>query len=125
MPIPSSLRTWFLIHFSIDYLLGLPLLFFPQWALQLFGFAAVESVTAHLVGAALLAIGGISLLVRNEKKEVYTALLKLKLIWSGSAITGLIISLIEVFQKSTVFFLAIFIFFFFLWGYYLKKLIKK
>ncbi len=121
MSLPSSLRRWFVIHFALDVLFGLPLLFFPQLILGLFGFSAVESVTARLVGAALLAIGGISLLARREGKEVYGALLKIKLLWSGSAVVGLLLSLVEGAPRSVWLFLGIFVFFFLLWGYYLRK----
>ncbi|MBI2666347.1 hypothetical protein HYX13_01920 [Candidatus Woesearchaeota archaeon] len=125
MSIPSSLRTWFLIHFSVDYFFGIPLLFFPQWTLLFFGFGTIENFTVRLVGAALLAIGGISLLARNETKEVYVVLLRLKLLWSGSAIVAIMLSLFQGAQKNLWLFLSIFIFFFFLWGYYLRKLVKK
>lgn len=122
MTFPSSLRRWFVIHFVLDVLFGLPLLFFPQLILGLFGFSAVESVTARLVGAALLAIGGISLLARKEGKEVYGTLLKMKLLWSGSAMVGLLLSLVEGAPRSVWLFLGIFVFFFLLWGYYLREI---
>ena len=119
--VPLSLRRWFLIHFFIDSFFGFPLLFAPQWTLQLFGFPAVEVVTARLVGAALLAIGSISFLARNEKKEIYVILLKLKLFWSGAAIVGLLLSLSHEISKALWLFVGIFLFFFLLWAYYLKK----
>lgn len=91
--IPSSLRTWFILHFIIDYVFAIPLFIAPSWFLSLFGFTATEPVTARLVAAALFAVGGISLLCRNQSVNVYNSLLKLKIIWSVSAIAGLLLSL--------------------------------
>src|SRR3990167_5249218 len=81
---PSSLRTWFAIHFVIDYLFAIPLFIAPAWFLSLFGFTVVDLVTARLVAAALFTVGGISLLSRTESVNTYKALLKLKIIWSIS-----------------------------------------
>lgn len=91
--VPSSLHTWFIIHFIVDYLFAIPLFIAPSWFLSLFGFTFVEPVTARLVAAALFAVGGISLLSRNQSVNVYNSLLKLKIIWSVSAIAGLLLSL--------------------------------
>lgn len=119
--LPPSLRTWFVIHFALDYIVGIPLLLFPNWALGLFGFQ--ESVlTARLVGAALLGIGGVSLVAHKKDKKVYSTLLSLKLIWSGAAIVGILLSILEGTPKVAWVFLAVFVFFFLLWGYYERKL---
>jgi len=91
--IPSSLRTWFVIHFMVDYLFAIPLFIAPAWFLSLFGFTIIDFVTARLVAAALFAVGGISLLSSNASIETYKSLLKLKIIWSVSAIAGLLLSL--------------------------------
>jgi hypothetical protein len=47
-----------------------------------------------LVGAALLGIGGESLLGWNNPIEAYRAMLNLKIIWSLAAIFGIILTLI-------------------------------
>src|SRR3989344_7486708 len=91
--VPSSLRTWFVIHFVVDYLFAIPLFVAPAWLLSFFGFTVIDPVTARLVAAALFAVGGISLLSRTESMNVYNSLLKLKIIWSISAIAGLLVSL--------------------------------
>jgi len=93
--IPTSLRRWFVIHFVADMLFGLPLLFAPAWTLQLMGFAVGNLYTARLVGAALIGIGGTSLLVKNKGIQTYQAMLTLKILWSLSAIVGLFLSLLE------------------------------
>ena len=120
--VSSFLRTWFIIHFILDYIFGIPLLLFPGWTLQLFGFSDVEVLTARLVGAALLGIGGISFIAKEKNKEIYQVLLKLKIIWSGAAILGITITMIEGAPVATWLFLGIFTFFFVLWNWFLRKL---
>src|SRR3989344_9178070 len=117
----SSLKMWFIIHFIVDYIFGIPLLLAPQWTLTLFGFQAAELLTPRLVGAALLGIGGISLIARNESKEVYRSLLLLKILWSVSVIIAIILTLIEGAPTSSWIILMIFIFFSGLWCHYLRK----
>ena len=90
--VPASLRIWFTIHFIVDYLFAIPLFIVPAWFLSFFGFTVIDPVTARLVAAALMGIGGISLLSRKESINVYNSLLKLKIIWSVSAIAGLLLS---------------------------------
>jgi hypothetical protein len=92
--IPKSLQTWFAIHFVVDMIFGIPLLFFPSLLLGLFGFSisTPELVMARLVGAALIGIGGASLFNYNKSKESYDIMLTLKILWSSAAIIGLLIS---------------------------------
>ena len=120
--VSNSLKTWFVIHFVVDYLFGIPLLLFPQWTLSLFGFAAVETLTARLVGAALIGIGGISLFARNEGKESYNSLLTLKLIWSSAAILAILLTIIEGAPVLSWLILLIFVIFNVIWIYYKQKL---
>lgn len=90
--VPISLRRWFLIHFVVDMIFGIPLLLYPQFVADLLGIGLVEPVTARLVGAALLGIGGASFFAHKKGREVYDSLLNLKIIWSVSAIIALLIS---------------------------------
>jgi hypothetical protein len=120
--IPKGLRNWFLIHFIADYLFGLPLLIAPVWTMTLFGWTTVDPATTRLVGAALLGIGGESLLSRNASLETYRALLNLKVIWSLSAILGIGLSLIEGAPPMGWGFLAIFATFSAIWIYYRYQL---
>lgn len=92
--VPQSLRLWFVIHFVFDFILGVPLLIAPIWFLTLFGFENPDPFTARLVGAALLGIGGESLLGWNGPIEAFRAMLNLKIIWSLAAIFGIILTLI-------------------------------
>ncbi len=121
MQIPKSLSVWFKIHFVVDYIIGLPLLFAPKFTLSLFSIQA-EPIAARLVGATLLGIGGISL-IHKKTEDSYRTLLQLKLIWSSAAVLGLILSIfIDNAQKIIWLFVSIFGFFFFLWLYYYRKL---
>ena len=120
--VPKSLQTWFIIHFIVDYLFGLPLLITPIWTLQLFGFTVVEPVTARLVGAALLGIGGASLYAHKKGYESYKSLLMLKILWSGGAIFGLLLSLWQSAPVSVWLFVVIFALFSGVWIYYFRKL---
>ncbi|MBI2125310.1 hypothetical protein HYV87_01730 [Candidatus Woesearchaeota archaeon] len=120
--VPSSLRTWFTIHFVVDYLFAIPLFIAPAWFLSLFGFTVIDPVTARLVAAALFAVGGISLLSRNESVDAYKALLKLKIIWSVSAIAGLLVSLWQGAPKQLWLVVLIFALFCGIWSYYFLKL---
>ena len=92
--VPRSLRFWFVIHFVIDFVLAIPLLVAPVWLMTLFGFENPDPFTARLVGAALLAIGGESLLGWEGSIEAFRAMLNLKIIWSLGAIGGIILTLI-------------------------------
>lgn len=120
--ISKSLETWFLIHFALDYLFGIPLLFAAAWTTSLFGFSTENLLFARMIGAALLGIGGISFIAHKAGIEVYKNLLTMKLIWSGTAIIALIISIVEGAPKATWLFFGIYAFFFFLWLYYRRKI---
>lgn len=88
--VPDSLRTWFKIHFIVDYAFGLPLFFAPVWMLELLGLEVVDPLFVRLFAAALFAIGGASMLVQKKSLEVYRAMLGLKIIWSASAIAAFV-----------------------------------
>lgn len=126
MRLPNKhLKTWFVIHFVADMLFGFPLLFFPEWTLGLFEIMNVEQVTARLVGAALIGIGGVSLLAREKGKESYKSLLTLKVIWSFAAIVALSLSLLNSAPKSVWFILGIFIVFNIIWVRYFISIDSK
>lgn len=92
--VPPSLRFWFVVHFITDFIFALPLLLAPLWFLTLLGFENPEPFTARLVGAALLGIGGESLLGWRASAETFRALLNLKIIWSLAAIGGTLLTLL-------------------------------
>ncbi len=92
--VPQSLRFWFVIHFVVDFIFAIPLLIAPVWLLTLFGFETADPFTARLVGAALLGIGGESLLGWNGTIEAFRAMLNLKIIWSLAAVAAVILTLV-------------------------------
>jgi len=123
--IPNSLHHWFIIHFIADMLFGLPLIFAPGWLLGLFDIPNCEVVMARLVGAALIGIGGISLVARNKSFEVYDTLLSLKIIWSAAATIGLFISYYSIRNIYILLIAWIFIIFAAIWWYYKIRLMNK
>ena len=106
--IPPSLRNWFIIHFVADMIFGVPLLLIPGKMLQVFGFPSDHFFFARLVGAALIGIGGSSFLARNSVIEVFRGLLELKILWSATAIIGILLSIYDRAPRSAWLFLAIF-----------------
>jgi hypothetical protein len=117
-PIPNSLKMWFIIHFIIDTIFAIPLIFFPSWIIGLFGLPSSEAVMARLVGAALIGIGGASFFSYKGTKENYDILLTLKLLWSSTAILGLLLSVISGAPNTIWLIIVMFTIFFFIWLYY-------
>ena len=106
--VPKSLRVWFVIHFVLDVVSAVPLLVAPEFTLSLFGWITIDPFAARLVAAALMAIGVESLLGRNGSAETYRATLNLKIIWAGTAILGMGITMISGGPPLGWLFLAIF-----------------
>jgi len=103
---------------------GIPMFLAPVWASGLLGIEDQSALTIRLVAAALLAIGGISLLVHKSSVEVYQALLKLKIIWSLFAIIAILISLISSFSFELLVVLIVFCIFSTTWIYYFDRVGK-
>ena len=120
--VPDRLRFWFIVHFAIDFLFAVPLLLAPEFTLNLFGWTTVDHLASRLVGAALMGIGGESLLGRNASVEVYRAMLDLKIIWSLSAIFGIGASMVGGGPWMGWVLLVIFGLFCALWIYYRRQL---
>ena len=116
---PRSLRNWFLVHFWVDYALAVPLFLFPAQVLSLLNWGSVDLAATRLVAAALLAIGGVSLVSRNSGAETYKSLLALKIIWSLAAIAGIVLTaLTHGIPGAAWAVLATFKFFASIWSYY-------
>lgn len=121
--VTRALRTWFVIHFAADMAFGLPLLLAPARVMGLFGWQVVDPFTARLVGAALLGIGGVSLLVRDAGAETFRAMLDLKLIWSAAAVAGMVLTLWQGDAPPAGWlFVGIFALFFGVWAFYRKQI---
>lgn len=116
--VPPALRTWFVVHFLADLLFAIPLLLAPQALLELLGWPAIDPISARLVGAALMGIGVQSLLGRGESAEVFRAMLNLKIIWSGTASVGILVSMLQGGPTMGWAFLGTFVAFNALWVYY-------
>jgi len=120
--VPNSLRTWFVIHFAVDMLTGIPLLFFPELVMPLLGWDIIDPIASRVVGAALMGIGIESYLGRNANIDVFRAMLNLKVIWSSSAILGISLGIWQGGAKAGWLFLGIFVIFWLVWVYYWRKL---
>jgi len=120
--VPESLRVWFVIHFVVDMLFAIPLIFFPEAILPLLGWQTVDPITSRLVGAALLGIGGESLLGRKASREVFLAMLNLKILWASSAVLGIGLGIEAGGPPMALGFLAVFVIFGGIWIYYRSKI---
>jgi hypothetical protein len=79
-------------------------------------------VAPRLVGAALAGIGIESLLGRNDSVDAFRTMLRLKCIWSGVAVLGLGLSIVQGAPPVTWALLAIFVGFAVVWNYYRMRL---
>jgi hypothetical protein len=122
--IPTSLRRWFVVHFILDVLFGLPLLLAPELMLALFGWQEVDPILSRLVGAALMGIGVESLLGRDSGVEAYRAMLNLKVIWAGCAVLGIALGLANGGARFGWVVLVIFAVFLGIWVYYRVRLAR-
>jgi hypothetical protein len=120
--VPRPLRIWFVVHFVADIVFAVPLVFFPGVFLGLFGWTTVDPVTSRVVGAALIGIGGESLLGRDANLESFRTMLRLKILWSGAAVFGFVLSLVQSAPWGTWLFLGIFAGFSGLWMYWARRL---
>jgi hypothetical protein len=120
--VPDSLRFWFVVHFVVDLIVGVPLLLVPELLLPLLGWRTIDPITSRLVGAALMGIGVESLLGRNASAEVYRAMLNLKIIWASSAVLGISLGLAAGGVVTGWLFLGIFAGFWGLWVHFRLRL---
>ncbi len=118
---PTHLKTWFIVHFVADYLAAVPLMLFPEQVLGLLQWGTVDPIATRIVASAFMAIGGVSLIERNASVDVYRALLKLKLIWSVAAMTGVLIATKGQFALGSTVVFLVFLGFFGVWAYYFRK----
>jgi hypothetical protein len=116
--VPEILRKLFFLHFILDYIFAIPLMFAPVKTMMLFGWETPEIVATRLAAAALMGIGGISLIAYKADADVYRHMLTMKLLWSGAAILGLVLSLADGAPVFTWVFLLIFVGFFLIWLFY-------
>ena len=120
--VPNGLRTWFVIHFVADVLFAVPLLFFPQALLNLFGWKTYDPLMTRLVGAALMGIGVESFLGRNADVDTFRGMLNLKVIWASSALYAFAVGIAEGAAPIAWVLMGIFALFWCVWVYYRMKL---
>lgn len=120
MKIPKSLVVWFKLHFVVDVIFAIPLIFFPGLVLRLLSLPVENLFLARVIGAALLGIGGSSIFCK--KKEHYEIMLILKIIWSISAILVLVYS--AIFENASILWILALVFLIFsvTWIYYRRQL---
>ncbi len=107
-----------MFHFAVDWGVGLPLLVAPESLLRFFGWHEIDPIATRLFAAALLAIGGQSLLGRNGSVNEFRAMLNLKLIWAAAAVIALGIGVLSGGPALTWLGLAVFVGFLGVWLYW-------
>jgi len=125
--VPPALKKWFIIHFIIDMVFAIPLFFFPEYFLKLLDWHSIDPFTTRLVAAALFAIGIESFLGRNANTGIYKNMLTLKIIWSGTAVLGIALSIYQSLYTTTIaewFLLVTFLLFHLLWIYWRIQVAK-
>jgi len=122
--VPTGLKVFFILHFIVDTGFGIPFVFLTRTMHELFHLPTENLILGRMFGAAMIAIGGVSILVIKDKLDSFKSLLKLKLLWSASAIVGIGISLNENFHDSYFFAFSFFVLFFVVWSYYYFKLFR-
>lgn len=116
--IPDNLRRWFVVHFLVDVVIAIPLLLFPEVILTQLGWKTVDPFTSRIVAAALMGIGIKSLLARNAGEDAYRAMLDLKIIWSLTAILGILLTMLDDGPVFGWVFLGLFVLFDSVWLFY-------
>ena len=120
--VPAALRRWFVAHFAVDWIVGIPLFIAPQQLLSLFGWHLVDPIATRLFAAALLGIGGQSWLGRKGGKQEFRGMLNLKIIWAASASVGLLAGVVSGGPRLAWLGLAVFAAFLGLWVYWRLRL---
>ena len=90
----------------------------PVALLQLFGWHPIDPIATRLFAAALLGIGGQSLIGRNGGATEFRAMLNLKLVWAAAASVGLGIGVLSGGPAVAGLGMIVFVAFFALWLYW-------
>ena len=91
---PAPLRRWFVAHFVVDWVAGVPLFLAPE-LLRVFGWHPIDPIATRLFAAALLGIGAQSWFGRNGGIQEFRGMLNLKIVWAATASTALLIGAIN------------------------------
>ena len=98
--VPNALKKWFVVHFAADVLFAVPLFLFPHAFLSFLGWQTIDPFATRIVAAALFGIGIESFIGRNADIHTFKNMLNLKIIWSGTTIIGVCLTVFQ--AKETV-----------------------
>ena len=125
-PVSPYLQLAFKVHCVVDLLFAVPLVVYPAF-LEWFGFARVDPYAARLFAAALFGIG-LSSWDTKQSVATYRKMLKLKIIFSGTALIFVFVAIGTTPPEETVpwgaFYLILptFAGFHVMWQYFLWKI---
>ena len=122
MQVPVALRKWLVFHFYVDYAVAIPIFFFAEKIAIFFPDYPLDTVALRIVAAALFGIGFSSLQASSLDYENMVKKLRWAVIWSGTAWTGVLISLVNGGHPLNWPVFVTFVLFNFLWTYYAVKL---
>ena len=95
MKVPVMLRKWLVFHFYVDYAVAIPIFFGVEQIAVYFPEYPLDTVALRIVAAALFGIGFSSLQASRLDFNNMVKKLRWAVIWSGTAWTGVLISLLN------------------------------
>ena len=116
------LRKWLVFHFYVDYAVAIPIFFGAEQIAVYFPEYPLDTVALRIVAAALFGIGFSSLQASSLDFENMVKKLRWAVIWSGTAWTGILISLLNGGHPLNWPVFVTFVLFNILWTYYAIKL---
>ena len=116
------LRKWLVFHFYVDYAVAIPIFFGAEQISVYFPEYPLDTVALRIVAAALFGIGFSSLQASSLDFENMVKKLRWAVIWSGTAWTGVLISLLNGGHPLNWPVFITFVLFNILWTYYAVKL---
>ena len=122
MKVPAMLRKWLVFHFYVDYAVAIPIFFGAEQIAVYFPEYPLDTVALRIVAAALFGIGFSSLQASSLDYDNMVKKLRWAVIWSGTAWTGVLISLLNGGHPLNWPVFITFVLFNILWTYYAVKL---
>ena len=113
--VPSSFKVWFVVHFVVCMLFGFPLIFAPEWAMDILGIPIISTLAPRLIGAAMIGMGSMSFIARDSSADVYRELLTFKVMWSLAGMVAILLYIFEGGHSSAWVFFAVFFVFNCVW----------
>ena len=116
------LRKWLVFHFYVDYAVAIPIFLGAEQIAVYFPEYPLDTVALRIVAAALFGIGFSSLQASSLDFDNMVKKLRWAVIWSGTAWTGVLISLLNGGHPLNWPVFITFVLFNILWSYYAVKL---